>query len=241
MTSVAITIGMLLFSRAKCFLRHVWGRRFPVGDFCSCHYGSWVLPFVCHPPCGHSPRKHASVSKLYTPLRHVLISNGSDFHAAVAVHKTHVEMIRWRGACKFATLIALGTPARLCMSMYPPQPGRGLGLYLKAVDSVCSLLRSLPADLRVAPLFVGCDANCSLASHPDVADNVGPRTYVQGNGRRAEAFLNVFLEFRLRACNTFGDVDVPFWTLSWYGDASVLKQVDFILIPIGLETSCVVD
>ena len=32
-----------------------------------------------------------------------------------------------------------------------------------------------------------------------------------------------------------------FWTLSWYGDASVLKQVDFILIPIGLESSCVVD
>ena len=114
-------------------------------------------------------------------------------------------------------------------------------MYLEAVDSVCSLLRPLPVDFRVAPLFVGCDATCSLASHPDVADNVGPRTYVQGNARRAEAFLNVLLEFRLRACNSFGDVDVPFWTLNWYGDASVLKQIDFIITPIGLETSCVVD
>ena len=105
---------------------------------------------------------------------------------------------------------------------------------------MCSLLRSLPADLRVAPLLAGCDANCSLASHPDMFDIVGPRTYVQGNDRRAEAFLNVLLEFRLRACNTFGDVDVPFWTLCWYGDASVVN-IDFVLTPMGLEISRVVD
>ena len=148
------------------------------------------------PPAVTPPTTHTSVSELHTPLRHVLISNCSGFHAAVAVHQSHGEMVRWRGTCRFATLIALGTPARLCMSMYLPQPGRGLGLYLEAIDNVSSLLRSLPADLRVAPLFVGCDANCSLASHPDIADNVGPRTYVQGNDRRAEAFLNVLLEFR---------------------------------------------
>ena len=193
------------------------------------------------PPAVTPPRKHASVPELHTPMRHVLISNCSDFHAAVAVHQTHGDMVRWRGTCRFATLIALGTPARLCMSMYLPNPGRGLGLYLEAIDSVCCLLRSLPADLRVAPLFIGCDANCSLASHPDMSDIVGPRTYVQGNDKRAEAFLNVLLEFKIRACNTFGDVDIPFWTLSWYGDSSVRKQIDFVLAPIGLETSCEVD
>ena len=80
------------------------------------------------PPAVTPPTKHTSVSELHTPLRHVLISNCSDFHAAVAVHQSHGEMIRWRGTCRFATLIALGTPARLCMSMYLPQPGRGLGL-----------------------------------------------------------------------------------------------------------------
>ena len=137
--------------------------------------------------------------------------------------------------------MSIGTDATYTIiSCYLPQSGLGITRFQNAIQSTRNLILSVPAPYR-RHLLIGCDANCSLAVAGPDDHLVGPNTFVTSNGPRAALFMDLLLEFSVRAANTFGTSGDVRWTHEWYPDKTVHSVIDYVLVSSSLESSCTVD
>ena len=172
-----------------------------------------------------------------------LFENHSKFSAAVVVPYRWVPCIRWSNSNEFACAVIVGPDGPvIIISAYLPQPGIGVDIYLRATAAVLDLAHSSPRHLQVKRLFVGADAVCTLSHHGDVSHVVGSWTMsARSCAARSQAFLDLALELRLRAANTFipegQDSSEPCWTHRWKKNYTVKSQIDFVLCPIGADTT----
>ena len=130
-----------------------------------------------------------------------LFENHSKFSAAVVVPYRGFPYIRWSNSNEFACAVIAGLDDPvMIISAYPPQPGFGLEVYLRAKAAALDLAHSSPRHLQVRRLFIGADANCTLSQHGDVSHVVGNWIMsARSCAARSQAFLDLALELRLRA------------------------------------------
>ena len=73
---------------------------------------------------------------------------------------------------------------------------------------------------------------------------IGPCTLANSNSQRANSVLDIPLRYGLAARNTYNSessVGGDIWTLTWKGDASVHRQIDYMFASRSLVVDCFVD
>ena len=172
-----------------------------------------------------------------------LFENRSKLSAAAVVPYRWFPYICWSHSSEFACAVIVGLgDLVMIITAYLPQPGLGLDIYLRATAAVRDLARSSPRHLQVKRIFKGTDANCTLSHHEDVSHVVGNwNLSARSCAARSQAFLDLALELRLRAANTFTpegqNSSEPCWTHRWNKNYTVKSQIDFVLCPIGVDTT----
>ena len=105
----------------------------------------------------------------------------------------------------------------LILSLYLPQPGRGLPVFLEAIGEVKAFIASVPRRFALKVL-IGCDANANLARNSVLPDRVGPCAPPPPADERGLALLEFMLSVGAYAPSTYGNPLEAYWTREWYGD-----------------------
>ena len=196
------------------------------------------------PPAGSVPDEHKA--EVHPLCFHKVFGHRSRIPVAVIISSRHADSVRWFRGCKFGTAVLVGRGASpwLFPSAYFPQPGLGIQVFHEAIHEIIRLILDVPTHFAVDHIVVGCDANCQLAYHGSLDGLVGLHTTTETNWIRALAFLELPLQFRLKAANTFGAPALgfpwsvsPAWTHQHYGPSRSCSQIDYVLSPSSLPSS----
>ena len=182
---------------------------------------------------GRAKRLHAQA-----PSQHCTRYNYCAFPAAVVVHARHRANVRWQGDCNVAAAILVYD--LLILSLYLPQPGRGLPIFLEAISEVKTLITSVPKRFAFK-VFIGCDANATLARSSFLPDRVGPCAPPPPADESGQALLELMLSVGAYAPSTYGNPLEDYWTHDWYGDRSVRSQLDYVFVPLDFSSVCSVN
>ena len=177
---------------------------------------------------------------MYRPLHSIALATTryGAFPAAVVVHARHRATVRWQGACNVAAAILVYD--LLILSLYLPQPGRGLPIFLGAISEVKTLIASVPKRFAFK-VPIGCDANATLARNSFLPDRVGPCAPPPPADERGLALLGLMLSVGAYAPSTYGNRLEDYWTHEWYGDRSVRSQLDYVFVPLDFSSVCSVN
>eukprot|EP00972_Heterocapsa_arctica_P005470 807987-Heterocapsa_arctica.AAC.1 len=75
-----------------------------------------------------------------------------------------------------------------------------------------------------------------LLSAPSGPSRKAAHASPTSNNVRAQLLLEVALEYGLKFSNTFGNPETPFWTHIWKANSNLRSQIDFLLVPKGLNS-----